>query len=159
MSEKIKIEPWRKCWRNGVDPCLTTDQLLILQKALVDDDPRLLQGATTTPPPLACVADWPCEGACALAYVGAMEMGGLGVTKEEWRQKKSPSISKSTVGAATVQEAEEFFARTCFEVDKRLGEPAGCRWFLNWFDDTPRQEMREKLLGEVERSLLLRATL
>ena len=34
-----------------------------------------------------------------------------------------------------------------------LGEPAGCRWLLNWVDDTPREEMRGKLLGEVERSL------
>ena len=47
----------------------------------------------------------------------------------------------------------EFFARMCFEVDQRLGEPAGCRWFLNWFDETPRDEMRRELLAEVNVAL------
>jgi hypothetical protein len=44
---------------------------------------------------------------------------------------------------------EESFARACFEADQRLGEPAACRWFLDWFDDTPRHTMREQLLPEV----------
>jgi hypothetical protein len=48
---------------------------------------------------------------------------------------------------------EEYFARLCFEADQRLGEPAVCRWFLNWFDDTPRDVMRRELLAEVERAL------
>jgi hypothetical protein len=51
---------------------------------------------------------------------------------------------------------EEFFARMCFEIDQRLGEPAGCRWFLNWFDETPREEMRQQLLAEVKRALAQR---
>jgi hypothetical protein len=59
-------------------------------------------------------------------------------------------------GLETVAEVEEFFARMCFEVDQRVGEPAGCRWFLNWFDETPREEMRAELLAEVERALLRR---
>ena len=41
----------------------------------------------------------------------------------------------------------------CFAIDQRLGEPAGCRWFLNWFDETPRDEMRRLLLAEVARAL------
>jgi hypothetical protein len=53
----------------------------------------------------------------------------------------------------TVAEVEEFFARACFETDQRLGEPAACRWFLNWYDETPREEMRRQLLAEVNRSL------
>jgi hypothetical protein len=53
----------------------------------------------------------------------------------------------------TVSEVEEFFARACFETDQRLGEPAACRWFLNWYDETPREEMRRQLLAEVNRSL------
>jgi hypothetical protein len=35
-------------------------------------------------------------------------------------------------GLETVAEVEEFFARVCFEADQVLGEPAACRWFLNW---------------------------
>ena len=53
----------------------------------------------------------------------------------------------------SVGEVEEFFARACFEADQRLGEPAACRWFLNWFDDTPRDQMRRELLAEVELAL------
>ena len=32
-------------------------------------------------------------------------------------------------------------------------EPAACRWFLNWYDDTPRDEVRRELLAEVELAL------
>jgi hypothetical protein len=59
-------------------------------------------------------------------------------------------------GKSTVGEAEQFFAEMCFKADQRIGEVAACRWFLNWFDDTPRDEMRRELLVEVEAELLNR---
>lgn len=127
------MESWRKVWREGVAPLLSTLSLEALQRALTNDDARLLQGATTTPPPLQCVQDWPVEAACALGYCG-------------WQGE----------GLETVAEVEEFFARMCFEIDQRLGEPAACRWFLNWFDETPRDEMREQLLAEVSRAVAQR---
>lgn len=127
------MESWRKVWREGLAPLLSTAGLEALRGALVSDDARLLQGATTTPPPLQCVQDWPVEAACALGYCG-------------WKGE----------GLETVAEVEEFFARMCFEIDQRLGEPAGCRWFLNWFDDTPRDDMRRLLLAEVNRALAQR---
>jgi hypothetical protein len=127
------MESWRKVWREGVAPLLSTPGLEALQNALANDDARLLQGATTTPPPLQCVQDWPVEAACALGFCG-------------WQGE----------GLETVAEVEEFFARTCFEIDQRLGEPAACRWFLNWFDETPRDEMRDQLLAEVQRALAQR---
>lgn len=129
------MESWRKVWREGVVPLLSTTALDSLQRALTNDDARLLQGATTTPPPLQCVQDWPVEAACALGYCG-------------WQGE----------GLETVAEVEEFFARLCFEIDRRLGEPAACRWFLNWFDETPRDEMRDKLSSEVDRALAQRYT-
>ena len=127
------MESWRKVWREGVAPLLSTPGLESLQRALSNDDGRLLQGATTTPPPLQCVQDWPVEAACALGYCG-------------WQGE----------GLESVAEVEEYFARLCFEVDQRLGEPAACRWFLNWFDETPREEMRQLLLPEVQRTLAQR---
>jgi hypothetical protein len=127
------MESWRKVWREGLAPLLSMEGLEALRHGLVMDDARLLQGATTTPPPLQCVQDWPVEGACALGYCG-------------WQGDC----------LETVAEVEEFFARMCFEIDQRLGEPSGCRWFLNWFDETPREEMRPQLLAEVSRSLALR---
>ena len=124
------MESWRKVWRDGVEPLLSTEGLEALRQALRSDDPRLVQGATTTPPPLQCVQDWPVEAACGLGYCG-------------WQGD----------GLETVAEVEEFFARACFEADQRLGEPAACRNFLNWYDETPRDEMRRLLLAEVNRSL------
>ena len=44
----------------------------------------------------------------------------------------------------------------CFEIDQRLGEPAACHWFLNWFDETSREEMRDQLLAEVQHALAQR---
>lgn len=124
------MESWRTVWRDGFAPVLSLMGLEALRDALEANDPRLTQGSTTTPPPLMCVQDWPVEAACALGYCG-------------WQGE----------GLHTVGEVEEYFARCCFKADKRLGEAGACRWFLNWFDDTPRDEMRRELLGEVERAI------
>src|SRR5262245_26042690 len=136
MLTNEPIESWRMVWREGFAPVLSTTGLLALRDALQSDDPRLSQGSTTTPPPLMCVQDWPVEAACALGFCG-------------WQGEE----------LETVGQVEEFFARACFEADQRLGEPAACRWFLNWFDDTPRGEMRNELLVEVERALAERVPL
>lgn len=130
------MESWRKAWREGFAPQLPTEGLEALRDALVSDDPRLLQGATTTPPPLRCVEDWPVEAADAIAFVG-------------WQG--------GTLATDTVGDVEEFFARTCYEADQLLHEPAGGRWFLTWFDETPRQEMIANLLPEVEIALAERS--
>lgn len=124
------MESWRMVWREGFAPVMPTTGLLALREALLRDDERLTQGSTTTPPPLMCVQDWPVEGACAIGFCG-------------WRGEDLESVG----------EVEEFFARACFEADQRLGEPAACRWFLNWFDDTERPAMRRLLLEEVELTL------
>src|SRR3954468_12278617 len=127
------MEAWRSVWRNGVAPLLSLAGLEAFRLALLSDDSRLIQGATTTPAPLECVQDWPVEAACALGYCG-------------WEGD----------GLETVAEVEEYFARMCFEIDQRLGEPAACRWFLNWYDETPRDEMRRVLLAEVNRAVARR---
>ncbi|MBL8793503.1 MAG: hypothetical protein JNM56_06345 [Planctomycetia bacterium] len=124
------MESWRKVWREGFAPQLSAAALQTLRQALEGNDHRLLQGATTSPPPLQCVQDWPVEAACALGFCG-------------WQAE----------GLETVSEVESFFAQACYEADKRLGEPAMCRWFLNWFDDTPRADMRRELLAEVNLEL------
>ncbi len=124
------METWRRVWREGVEPLLSDSAIKALQEAVLTDDIRLVQGCTTTPPPLQEVQDWPVEAACALGYAG-------------WQGE----------GLTTVGEVEEFFARMCYEIDQRIGEPAGCRHWLNWFDDTPRGFMRSELLGELTLAL------
>ncbi len=127
------MESWRLTWRNGFAPVLSTVALESLRDAISGDDPRLTQGNTTNPPPLMCVQDWPVEAACALGFCG-------------WQGDE----------LETVGEVNEFFQRACFEADQRLGEPAACRWFLNWFDETSRAEVFRELLPEVERELARR---
>lgn len=127
------MESWKMVWRQGFQPQFDDRQLTALRDGLLADDPRLVQGATTTPPPLLCVQDWPVEACCALGYCG-------------W------------IGSdlKTVGEVEEFFAKCCFEADNRLGEPAACRWFLNAFDDSPRQQFFAALAAEIESELARR---
>jgi len=121
------MESWRKVWREGFAPQLSTAGLQALRRALAFDDGRLLQGATTSPPPMMCVQDWPAEATCVIGFCA-------------WQGE----------GLATVGELEDYFARACHEADQALGEPAACRYFLNWFDDTPRDAMRRLLLEEVD---------
>lgn len=120
---------WRKVWREGVVPNLTETNLRNLKAALERDDAALCQGETTCPPPLACLSQAPCEKACALGYCGLSD------------------------GLQTVGEVEEFFARMCKAIDDRMGELAACRWFLNWFDDTPRNQMCRELIEEINLAL------
>lgn len=124
------MEAWRHVWREGFVPGFTTAQLQALHDALETDAPYLQQGGTTLPPPLMSVWDWPCEAACAIGVAG-------------WKGDELTTVGK----------VEEYFARCCFDADQRLGEPAACRWFLNWFDDTPRAEMVPQLLDEVKLKL------
>ncbi len=126
---------WKTAWHVGLAPMLSDAALASLATALRDDDPRLTQGATCVPAPLQCVQDWAVEGACLTAWCG-------------WQGE----------GLKTVAEVEEYFARMCYEMDANLHEPAGCRWLLNWWDETPRDEARRLMLAEVEGEAARRAS-
>lgn len=126
------MESWRLVWRLGMQPSLPTAGLRRLLQFLRNDDKRWVQGATTSPPPLMVVRDWPIEAGDAIAIAAVDDFD------------------------CTVGEAEEAFARVCFECDQRLGEPAACRWQLNWHDDSPRDEVRRELIAEVELELARR---
>ncbi len=127
------MESWRSCWRRGIAPQLSTSGLEALRKGLIDDDPKLLQGATTSPPPLQCVEDWPCERACPLGY---------------------PAMQ---TGSVTVRQVERAFSRLCEGAEKTMKEVAPARQLITWWDNTPRQTARVELLAEVNRSLAERA--
>jgi hypothetical protein len=124
------MESWREVWRVGLAPVISTAGLVALRDALRSDDPRLVQHATTLPLITDETRHEPPEAACAVGFCG-------------WMADDLESVDA----------VDEFFNRTCFESDQRLGEVAACRWFLNWVDDAPRDEMRRELLAEVERAL------
>src|SRR5262245_38541837 len=121
------MEPWRKTWRMGLAPQLSSEGLHALRQALIDNDDRLLQGATTSPPALDVMADCQVEAACGLCFCF-------------WQGD----------GRGTIAEVVQQFDRVCRAADAALGEPAGCRAFLDWFDLTPRSEVRRLLRDEVE---------
>jgi hypothetical protein len=124
------MESWRKVLREGFFPLVSTLALKATLDALKKDDPRLLQGATLQPPPLQCMQDWPVEAACLVCYGG-------------WQGD----------GLELVGETEEYFTRMCFEIDNRVGEPGGCRWLLNAYDEWSRNEMRTNLIPEFQAEL------
>lgn len=124
------MESWRTVLREGFFPGMSKLALQALLKGLEGDDPNLIQGATTSPPPLMATKDYDCCGGCLIGYAG-------------WASGE----------ASTVGEVEEYFARQCFDADQRLGEPAACRYALNAWDDGDRQEMRRELIGEIELAL------
>lgn len=123
------MEAWRKVFREGIVPLLTRENLLDLKKGIEEDDPNLIQGATCIPPPINCVEDWPVEACCALSYIG-------------WKS-----------GLKLVGEVEEFFAKMCFNVDQQMKEPAVVRWFLNAWDDNPREQVFREVLEEINLAL------
>jgi len=125
------MQPWRKVW-DVAKALIPTPALERLRDALELDDVRLIQGATCDPPALLQHHPDPCLGACLLGFCGLA--GGL----------------------ETVADTEEYFARMCFEIDQRLGEPAGVRWLLNWWDETPRAEAFCLLLAAVDQELRAR---
>lgn len=124
------MESWRLVWRDGFAPVLSDAALVALQHGLRHDDPRLIQGATTTPPPLLCMWEFDVLEADPVAYAG-------------WHGERLTAVG----------EVEDYFMRTLAAAGRRLGDPGEVRWLLNWIDDTPRDRMRADLLAEVERAL------
>lgn len=132
-----------RAWRNGFAPLLPTPGLERLAEALKNAPVReatgtpfgpLVQGVTVFP----YASDFftsghgkPVEACCAVTFTGWQS--------HEW----------------TVKEASDYFANVCEQADKALGE-GGCRYFLNWFDDTPFEKVRAELGSEIERELRLR---
>ena len=127
------MDKWRRVWREGLVPQLSSAGLCALQTALIDDDPRLAQGATCFPPPLDVLAACEVGRACAVGFCG-------------WQGEP----------LTRVEQVEAYFARVCDAADSAFHEAAACRYFLNWFDETPRAEMRRELLAEVTLALAMR---
>lgn len=123
------MEAWRRAFRHGFAPGLSTAALQSLLVACRNDDKRLMQRMTV---PVTARPDSPCDRGCAVAFCGLTD---------------SPERSTFAI--------ERFFAESCHAADERLHGP---RWrgathardFLNWFDDTPRTVALERLAAEID---------
>lgn len=125
----MAMDLWRKVFRQGFAPQLPTEALRSLRQALADDDRRLLQLATTDLPPLRAYEDEPVGQACAVGFCGLI--GGLKLNGE----------------------VNRFFDAVCAECDRLLEEPAISRHFLNYWDYTPRPDMRREVGAEIDLEL------
>jgi hypothetical protein len=52
---------------------------------------------------------------------------------------------------------EARFAEACWNADLALGEPGAVRYFPNYVDETPREQMIQELLVEVQLELSRRS--
>lgn len=120
-------------FKKGFAPSISTGALKFLLAGCRANDPRLAQGKTCRPVPSEVTGDWPADEACGMGYCGVYEAGGFCPA-----ELHSSPLERRFY--ASVGEVEEYFARLCHAADTRMGEPAACRWFLNWFDDTDRRE-------------------
>lgn len=125
-------ELWRRVWREGLVPLLSTASLEHLADILMRDDDRLIQGVTISPPALDVFEQHEVEAGCFIVLCAVAE------------------------GNETVGQAFRYFERMCLDVDEILHEPGICRYFLDWFDATPRRVMRGELLQEVQDALARR---
>jgi hypothetical protein len=128
-----QLETWRLVWRRGLVPQLSTAGLQRLAEALEGDWPSLITGSTMQPPPLMCMQNEAVEACCPLCWA---ILDGLRPT------------------AVSVGPLDERFAMACHKASELLGYPEAIRDFLNWVDESPREEMRKQLLIEVNLALV-----
>ena len=122
---------WQTVWRKGIAPQLDRHGIEELRIALIIDDSRLIQGTTTCPNIMDHNPGRACEAGCGIAF-------------PIWQADTEQDI----------HDISEKFSLVCDKCDADLlnatGDEVACRFFINWFDDTPRQIMRKLLLDEVE---------
>lgn len=115
-----------KVWRAGFAHQMPDDVLEAMEFGLLIDDPAIIQGNTSSPQPPHGNWGGLCQSTDITCY-GFWRKGGL----------------------ETIGDIETKFSELCYEADEKLGEPAFCRWYLNWVDSCPRDEMFSVMLREV----------
>lgn len=127
------MEAWKKCLREGFFPDMPTEGLVAALDALDRRDPALIQCLTAASNDITPEGEGRVCGACFVAYV-------------YWRGE----------GLETNRQVQEAFARACLGADERLGEKAGCRYFLNKYDESVRNDFFPVLAVEVSLELYRR---
>jgi len=127
-------ELWRSVLQDGLLPVMTSDQIRCVLACLLHNDGRLIQGATTSPPPLKAVASDPVERACLV---------GMAV----WQLQDGFTVGETDKGYVRL------LGQTDRLYEKHHSNHQASRWFLSWFDDTSRDEMRAELIPELKAEL------
>lgn len=125
------MELWKRTLRDGIFPQISTPGLVAVMEALERDFPTLIQHSTTMPPPSMIFAGDPCEGADFIGFTG-------------WQTQED---------CHTVEQVEDYFVRVCLACDDVFNERAAVRYWLTFWDETPRDELRRLVLPEVRDEL------
>jgi hypothetical protein len=134
-DEHQPVEAWRKIWREGVVPQLSTEGLQSLLDALRRDDCRIITGSTTIPPAFSAASNLPIEQCDPVIF--AMLDG------------HSPY-------SCTVGLMDEAFARLAIRCSELCGFPRAIGTFLCWVDEQDRETWRMELMREVNLALVAR---
>lgn len=128
VDESAPLEAWQVCWRGGLADALPTEGLVALRDALVNDDPALIQGQTVAPIPFLS-PNAKTTGCCPISYCG-------------WR----------AFGLDATADVYAFYHAAYYRRNG-YGYENGSRDFTEFVDGTPRDEMRKRLVVEVNRTL------
>jgi hypothetical protein len=127
------MESWRRVFRQGILPHVSSKGLEGLQRALERNDARILMGASTNPPALSFNEHEPLEGCCPIGWL--------------LLEGKPPySLSVGTL--------DQMFGQLCWKCEQACGLPASIGFFLRWWDEGPRESVRAALLVEVNAALI-----
>lgn len=125
------LQRWQRVFRLGIAPAIPTAALIELRAALAADDPKIIQGAVTSPAPLDSLRSVAVHGSDVIGFAA---MVGFGLR--------------------TVGEVVAHYHAVCEAADVSLRESHACRWFLVWYDETPRDAMRAALMAEIDAVLV-----
>ena len=129
------IFTWQEAFLRGVAPQFSARSLTAMLAALERDDRALIQNATVRPSPLSGLSqDVPCNHTCAIGY-----------------------LAQTEYNLATNSQVLDAFGLALYQADVYLGEVSAVRFFLNWYDDTPRDQMRAALAETIRGELDSRA--
>lgn len=126
--EQLQQDEWRLVLRAGLFPSLGTTKLRELRTALVNRDPRLIQGNTTIPMK-SHQENGPCQKACLIAFGGFL------------------------YGLSTVDEIEAYFCDVFWGIATRLKGLQSCFTLMNWWDSTNREYAESQVIQEIDQEL------
>jgi hypothetical protein len=132
-DEHQPIEAWRKIWREGLVPQLSTDGLQGLLDALKRNDSRIITGATTEPPAFSAASNLPIERCDPII----------------WAMLDGHGPAACTVGLM-----DEAFARLAIRCSELCGMPRAIGTLLCWIDDQDRETWRTELMREIHLALI-----
>lgn len=116
---------WRQAFHTGFVPHFRPETLAALSRALVRDDPSLVQELTVDPPCYPATAQLTPAGGCLFGWCIIRE------------------------GAATVEAVEEAFLQARRAVNEKCGDELATWEILAYWDETERSLARATILNEL----------